>query len=155
MAYEDLTSYLIGWLLGLITQGIKAGDRILMVAENSVEVGGCILRCVEGRGGTLPSPCLDQADKLRAIIESTEPSTILAQARFLSVVDSALSGADHIPLKIAFGTLPTSATEDWLAYEAIATHDGKAERSRDWWTAMRWRFCPHIGFDRHAEGRDA
>ncbi|GGF95030.1 AMP-dependent synthetase and ligase [Rhizobium wenxiniae] len=124
---DRLSDYLAA---SLVANGIKAGDRVLMIAENSVEA--IVAFFAAWKAGAVPCPLYAsiKQDKLRAIIDSTEPSTIFAQARFLNVVDSALSGADHIPLKIAFGTLPTSATEDWLVYEAIATHDGEAELPR-------------------------
>jgi len=124
---DRLSDYLAA---SLVANGIKAGDRVLMIAENSVEA--IVAFFAAWKAGAVPCPLYAsiKQDKLHAIIDSTEPSTIFAQARFLSVVDSALGGADHIPLKIAFGTLPTSATEDWLAYEAIATYDGKAELPR-------------------------
>ncbi|MET0359878.1 MAG: class I adenylate-forming enzyme family protein [Pararhizobium sp.] len=116
------------WLAeSLAAHGIGEGDRILMVAENCAEA-------VVGffgawKAGAVPCPLYAsiKADKLRAIIGNTEPKAIIAQARFVQVVDKALEGSDIFPKRISFGAAGANSGNGWSSYpEMIAPGDQPA-----------------------------
>lgn len=109
---------------GLVARGIREGDRVLMVAENSAEAVVAFFAC--WKTGAVPCPlhASIKQDKLRVIIDSTRPFAVLAQARFCGVADAALSATDHTVLNISFGAIPASG---WLSYEAMVADDSKAE----------------------------
>ena len=115
---------------GLIARGISAGDRVLMIAENSAEA--VVAFFAVWKAGAVPCPlhASIKQDKLQIIINSTTPYAIMTQSRFCGVVDAALRAAACAPLKIAVGGMPAGVAGDWLTYEALVDHDGKAELPR-------------------------
>jgi long-chain acyl-CoA synthetase len=130
LSYEELDRLSDHLAAGFAAQGIKTGDRVLMVAENSAEA--VVAFFAAWKAGAVPCPlhASIKQDKLRAIIESTQPFAIFAQGRFCGVVDTALNAANCAPKKISFGALPTNAALDWLTYDALIDDDGKAELPR-------------------------
>jgi long-chain acyl-CoA synthetase len=86
----------------LVQHGLGEGDRLLIVAENSAEV--VVAFFAAWKAGAIPCPLYSsiKADKLRAIVAKTEPKAILAQGRFVPVVDAALGETDTAIRKIAF-----------------------------------------------------
>ncbi len=124
LSYRELDSQSDRLAASLIAQGIKPGDRVLMVAENSAEA--VVAFFAAWKAGAVPCPlhASIKPDKLCVIIKSTAPFAILAQARFCSVVDTALAGEISSPVKISFGSMPEKRSDGWLAYEALIAHDG-------------------------------
>lgn len=124
LSYRELDRQSDRLAAGLIAQGIKPGDRALMVAENSAEA--VVAFFAAWKAGAVPCPlhASIKPDKLRVIIKSTAPFAILAQARFCSVVDTALGGEIFSPVKISFGSTPEKHSDGWLTYEALIAHDG-------------------------------
>lgn len=124
LSYRELDSQSDRLAASLIAQGIKPGDRVLMVAENSAEA--VVAFFAAWKAGAVPCPlhASIKPDKLYVIIKSTAPFAILAQARFCSVVDTALAGEISSPVKISFGSMPEKRSDGWLAYEALIAHDG-------------------------------
>lgn len=130
LSYAELDRLSDCLAASLISRGIEAGDRVLMVAENSAEA--VVAFFAAWKAGAVPCPlhASMKQDKLRAIIDSTTPFAIFTQTRFCGVVDAASSTADRPPLKISFGATPAGVAGDQLAYEALVDHDGKVELPR-------------------------
>jgi amino acid adenylation domain-containing protein len=123
LTYAELDQSSDRLAAGLMAMGIGAGDRLIILSDNSAEA--VIAFFGAWKAGAVPCPLhvSIKPEKLRGIIDSTAPFAILAQARLTTVVDAALNGATCNPHKISVGAMPTGAVEGWLAYEAIKSAD--------------------------------
>lgn len=130
LTYADLDTLSDQLAAGLVARGIKAGDRVLMVAENSAEA--VVVFFAAWKAGAVPCPLYAsiKQDKLRVIADSTVPFAVFTQSRSCSVVDAAFGNSDNPPLKISLGGLAEKLPEGWLSYEAMVAHQGKPELPR-------------------------
>ncbi|SFA97929.1 amino acid adenylation domain-containing protein [Rhizobium sp. NFR07] len=119
LTYGELDALSDRFAENLALHGLGEGDRLLIVAENSAEIVVCFFGA--WKAGAVPCPLYSsiKADKLRAIVTRTEPKAILAQGRFVPVVDAALGETDTAIRKIAFGAATINAERGWLRYETI------------------------------------
>ncbi|WJH42101.1 acyl--CoA ligase [Aliirhizobium terrae] len=121
LTYQELDR-LSDRLAGRLAQtGLGEGDRLLIVAENSAEVVVCFFAA--WKAGAVPCPLYSsiKADKLKATIANTGPKVILAQARFVPVIDKALEGSGDGVRTIAFGAASVNSERDWCRYEQMVT----------------------------------
>lgn len=130
LSYAELDGLSNRLAASLIARGIGAGDRVLMIAENSAEA--VVAFFAVWKAGAVPCPlhASIKQDKLRAIIDSTTPFAIFTQARFCGVVDAASSAANCTPLKISFGATPVNVVDGWLTYAAMVARDITIELPR-------------------------
>jgi long-chain acyl-CoA synthetase len=118
LTYGQLDALSDRFAANLALHGLGEGDRTLIIAENSAEVVVCFFAA--WKAGAVPCPLYSsiKADKLRAIIAKTEPRIILAQGRFVPVVDAALGDENAFIRKIVFGAATVNAERGWSSYEA-------------------------------------
>ena len=108
----------------LIDLGIRPGERILMLLENGHEA--VVTFFAAWKAGAVPCPLHPtiKAEKLAAILDSTEASAIITQARLVSTTEPALAAAKTRPFVIMAGAeaLPDGALryEDRMAESASA-----------------------------------
>ncbi len=119
LTYGELDGLSDRFAAGLSELGVRHGDRIVIVAENCAEAVVGLFGA--WKAGAVPCPihASIKSGKLRSILASTRPAAILAQARFMPVVDLALTGMEDRPATISFGAAPGQPGLGWLGYEEI------------------------------------
>ncbi|AYC99489.1 class I adenylate-forming enzyme family protein [Neorhizobium sp. NCHU2750] len=124
LSYADLDGLSDRLAAALVARGLGAGDRLLILSDNCAEA--VVAFFASWKAGAVPCPlsATMKPDKLRGIIDATEPFAIVAQARLAPVVDAALAGAASAPLPISIGSAPAQAAGKWLAYDAMIAEDG-------------------------------
>lgn len=98
LSFGALASRAAGVSETLRTQGLTLGDRVFLVAGNSIEYCVAFWACQLAGGVLVPVHPDTQADKLAWMIDDAAPVLILTDARSASHVRSAAALAQHRPL---------------------------------------------------------
>lgn len=109
LTYAELDALSDRLAASLARGGIKAGDRVLMVLDNGHEAVVSFFGV--WKAGAVPCPLYPtiKAEKLSVILNSTEASAIITQARQRATVNTAISMTKMRPLTIV---AQADATED-------------------------------------------
>jgi long-chain acyl-CoA synthetase len=131
LSYGELNHLSDRLAASLVASGICDGDRIVMISENCAEA--VIGFFGAWKAGAVPCPLhiSTKQEKLRAIIESTRPAAILAQARFMPLAEAALAGSASAPMKISIGVATANTGSEWLAFEEAVCADGNLPPQND------------------------
>jgi long-chain acyl-CoA synthetase len=124
LSYAELDRLSDRFAAALGLRGIGEGDRLLMVADNSAQA--IVAFFGAWKAGAVPCPlhASIKTAKLRTIVGSVQPAAILAQSRFMPVVDAALDGMSHVATKISVGAAPSDGSAHWSSYEQMTARDG-------------------------------
>ncbi|MBP2559855.1 amino acid adenylation domain-containing protein [Neorhizobium galegae] len=121
LSYAELDALSDRLAASLASSGIKPGDRVLMVLDNAHEAVVSFFGL--WKAGAVPCPLYPsiKAEKLSVILNSTDASAVIANARQRATVDTAVAMAKMQPLTIV---AQADAREDlgyWLRFENLVS----------------------------------
>jgi fatty-acyl-CoA synthase len=102
---------------GLIVRGVRVGDRVALLAFNSLEYA-VILQAVAKCGALIvPVNFRSSAAELRHVIADSEPKVLFAEAEFDALLSEARLGAASWPLalRVGAGAGATAGSDDLAA----------------------------------------
>lgn len=110
---------------GLIRAGVKPGDRVLMVLDNGHEAVLSFFGV--WKAGAVPCPLYPaiKAEKLAGILESTEASVVIMQARQRAAVEAAVSSTKVRPVLIVAQASAGDEIGDGLRFEDLLAQEPK------------------------------
>jgi amino acid adenylation domain-containing protein len=90
LTYDELDTLSTGLAASLVATGTTAGDRVLMVLDNGEEA--VVSFFAAWKIGAVPAPlhASIKAEKLSAILDSTEASVVITQGRLRPTVEAAI-----------------------------------------------------------------
>ena len=98
---------------GLVELGVKPGDRVVVMMENSADVG--VVYHAIARAGAVVTPVifLVSAEELRRMILDAEPALVIASPLVLETVEAAANGLPSSP-----SSPSTNAASRWRSFRA-------------------------------------
>ncbi|MCK8780275.1 acyl--CoA ligase [Rhizobium sp. NTR19] len=100
LTYAELDAFSDRLAHSLISQGVQHGDRVLMLLENGTEAVVSFFGIWKAGAVACPLHPSTKADKLAAIIDSTDARVLITQARHRNTAGAAVEKAISKPLLV-------------------------------------------------------
>lgn len=125
VSYADLARQVGATAALLQAQGVKAGDRVVLFLDSSVEFAVAVHATVRLGAVFVPVSPLVKPEKLAYVVNDTGATAFVAHARMRHVWEPALEQAAHRPVCVVAGGA-TGARE--LAWESTASSPAPAQK---------------------------
>ncbi|MGK6317080.1 class I adenylate-forming enzyme family protein [Neorhizobium sp. DT-125] len=125
LTYADLDAQSDRLAAGLVRAGIRPGDRVLTVLDNGHEA---VLSFFGAwKAGAVPCPLYPaiKAEKLSIILDSTQASAIVTQARQRPMVDAAIAMTKIRPAVVIAQSRDSEEIGDALRFEELVAQGSK------------------------------
>ncbi len=107
----------------LVRLGIRPGARIVMLQDNEAEAVIGFFAIWKADAVACPLYPSMKAEKLAAILVSTGAAAVIASARLIASVDTAISLAGTTPITIISQARPDTAPSTALQFEDLSSHE--------------------------------
>ncbi len=89
ITYSELAETAASVASALVDSGVRRGDRVALLATNSVEYVQVFLGALEAGASVVPLPTLSSVDALRAMLEDCTPRVLFASAAYHDALEQA------------------------------------------------------------------
>lgn len=122
--YETLWARSLEVAAGLRARGVRAGDRVLLMMENSAEFATCFFGALACGAMAVPVSPQTREARLAFMLGDCEPSAVMAHAATAPVCDAAIRLAGLTPLCVQAGT--GELQQGFVAVDALRTRADEA-----------------------------